>query len=115
MSLTSVVVGLLLLGASIYWSSSDAPPITFSDEEARAYLHEGGKLHDMAFKTRPVGRAKEAEVSAEQLAEQQRKFDDEKASLASTRNNTSRLTWIMFGSGLALTVGGLFAHKLTSA
>lgn len=114
MSLTSVVVGLLLLGASIYWSSSDAPPITYTDEEARAYLQEGGKLHDMSFKTRPVGRAKAPEVSAEELAEQKRKFEAEKANLASARASTSVTSWVMFGSGLVLTVGGLFAHKLTS-
>jgi hypothetical protein len=113
-SIASMILGLVLLGLSIYWASSDAPPMGFTQAEAEAYIQEGGRLHDMSFKTKPQGNAKEAEVSAEALEAQRLKYEEQKANLASARSGTQWTRWLLMGFGLIFTVGGLFAYKLTS-
>lgn len=115
LSLASVVLGLAFLGISMYWgATADAPPITYSDEEAKAYLDNAAKLHDMAFQTKPTGNSKTPLVTAEQLAEQRKKYEEQKAAVESARSRTEITRWLFMGFGLVFTVGGLFAYKLTS-
>jgi hypothetical protein len=115
MSLASVIVGLALLGISMYWgATADAPPMTYSDEEAQEYLDTAAKLHDMAFQSKPTGNQKKPLVSAEELTAQRQKYAEEKAAVESARSRTEITRWVLMGAGLVFTVGGLFAYKLTS-
>jgi len=115
LSLASVVLGLALLGISMYWgATADAPPMTYSDEEAKEYLDNAAKLHDMAFQTRPTGNQKKALVSAEELAAQRQKYEEHKAAVESARSRTEVTRWVLMGAGLVFTVGGLFVYKLTA-
>jgi hypothetical protein len=110
--LTAVVVGLVLLAASMYWSGgSDKVPMGFTEEEAAAYLDAGASLHDKAFQSKPGPGQKKATVSQEELAALKEKFAEQKANLDSTRSTAKLTSWILMGLGLVATVGGLFVVK----
>lgn len=117
-SLGAMLVGLVLLGCSFWWSSSDDPPSSWTDEEAQAYLDTGVELHDMTFKVRrngpPPKPGDRSAVTKEEVAAKQKLFDEKQAKLDSARNGRKRSSWVMFGAGVVLTMGGLFVHKLNS-
>ena len=118
LSLGAMVLGLLLLATSFWWSSSTEPPGDWKDEDAQAYLDNGAKLHEMVFKVRRNGpqlkAGSDSTVSDAELAAQRKVFEEQQAKLDGARYGRKRSSWVMFGVGIVLTVGGLFAHKLSS-
>jgi hypothetical protein len=113
-SLASIVVGIILLGLSIYWATSSAPPASYTREDAEAFIREGGRLHDMTFQTKPQGTSGAPAVSAEALEAQRKKYEEQKATLDSARSRTQITRWVLMGAGLVFTMGGLFMYRIIS-
>jgi hypothetical protein len=116
--LGTMVLGLVLLIASFWWSGSSDPPSSWDDKSAQAYYEAGKKLHDMSFQTKrnsAAPRPGENTVTAEELAAQKKIFEDQQAVLDGARHGRTRTSWVMFGAGIALTMVGLFATKLSGS
>lgn len=115
-SLSAIVVGLVLLIVAFFWSGSSTPPSSWTEEDAKAYIEAGSKLHDMSFSVRKDNekpRAGDGKVSREELLAQKAAYEKSRESLESSRSQRKMASWMAFGVGMLLTVGGLFVHKVT--